>query len=378
MDLSLYLHVPFCLRKCPYCDFVSYPGRGPEETAAYVAGLARELELWARRLNPAPEITTVYVGGGTPSLLPVSLWRQLGAALRCCFRLSPRVEFSVEANPGTLTPELLETLREIGVNRLSLGVQSFDPRFLRLAGRPYHREDILRSAAEARRAGFDNLNLDLIFGFPGQSPDDWRQDLEAALELAPTHLSCYELQLDPQTPWGRAAAEGELVLPEEEERAAMYEYAEERLEKAGFEQYELSNFALPGHACRHNLAYWLRRPYLGVGAAAASFMEERRWINLPALEEYLERVNSGRLPVAEQEELEPEAAMAETMMLGLRLTRGVEAGAFRRRFGREVTEVFGPRLKYLGRLGLIEEGAGYYRLTPRGRLLGNLVFREFV
>ncbi|MGB9886027.1 MAG: radical SAM family heme chaperone HemW [Moorellales bacterium] len=378
MGLALYLHIPFCLRKCPYCDFVSFPGRSEAEMAAYVAALAREAELWGSRLTPAPEVDTAYVGGGTPSLLSPALWRQLGSALRRRFSLSPGLEFTVEANPGTLTPELLTVLREIGVNRLSLGAQSFNPRFLEMAGRPYRPQDIRAAVVQARQAGFSNLNLDLIFGFPGQTLADWQQDLEAALELEPTHLSCYELQLDPATPWGRAEAEGRLVRPEEEERAAMYDYAVDRLSQAGFEHYEISNFALPGYFCRHNLAYWRREPYLGLGVAAASFMGERRWSNLVSVEEYRKRLAAGDLPVAEAEELTPEAAMAETMLLGLRLVKGVEVSRFRKQFGREVEEVFGERLALLERQGLLEKGEGTYRLTARGRLLGNVAFRQFV
>ena len=378
MGLALYLHVPFCLRKCPYCDFVSFPGRNLADMAAYVAALVQEMELWAHRLATGREVDTVYVGGGTPTLLPPPLWRQLGAALRRYFALSPEPEFTVEANPGTLTPATVEVLREMGVNRLSLGVQSFNSRFLEMAGRPYRPPEIRASVARARQSGIANLNLDLIFGFPGQTPADWQQDLEAALELEPTHLSCYELQLDPATPWGRAEAEGRLVRPEEEERAAMYDYAVDRLSQAGFEHYEISNFARPGYFCRHNLAYWRREPYLGLGVAAASFMEERRWSNVASIEEYRRRLAAGYLPVAEAEELTPEAAMAETMLLGLRLVKGVEVGRFRKQFGREVEEVFGERLAFLERQGLLEKGEGTYRLTPRGRLLGNVAFRQFV
>lgn len=378
MTLALYVHIPFCLRKCPYCDFVSFPAVSAERMHSYAAALVRELELWAQRLGPAPELASIYVGGGTPTLWPADLWEELKAALRRHFAFSPDLEFTVEANPGTVDYGLLSALRKLGANRLSLGVQSFDPRFLALAGRPYGPEDIWAAVAAARSAGFANLSLDLIFGFPGQTLADWEKDLEAALALAPTHLSCYELELHPDTPWGRAEAEGRLARPEEEERAAMYEYAVERLARAGFEQYEISNFARPGYACRHNLAYWLRRPYLGVGVAAASFIGERRWTNVKTLDEYLARLSLGRLPVADVEELTPEAAMAETMFLGLRLTRGVDGAAFRRRFGREITEVYGRQIAALAERGLLEERAGTYRLTERGRLLGNLVFREFV
>jgi oxygen-independent coproporphyrinogen-3 oxidase len=345
---------------------------------SYAGALVRELGLWAQRLGPTPELASIYVGGGTPTLWPADLWEELEAALRRHFAFSPDLEFTVEGNPGTVDYGLLSALRKLGANRLSLGVQSFDPRFLALAGRPYGPEDIWAAVAAARSAGFANLSLDLIFGFPGQTLANWEKDLEAALALAPTHLSCYELELHPDTPWGRAEAEGRLARPEEEERAAMYEYAVERLAWAGFEQYEISNFARPGYACRHNLAYWLRRPYLGVGVAAASFIGERRWINVKTLDEYLARLSLGRLPVADVEELTPEAAMAETMFLGLRLTRGVDGATFRRRFGREITEVYGRQIAALAERGLLEERAGTYRLTEKGRLLGNLVFREFI
>lgn len=377
VTLALYVHLPFCRAKCPYCDFVSFSGVEPPVMERYAAALAREAALWAEELGPV-ELTSLYVGGGTPTLWPLSCWEILWLAVRRHFHWPAGLEVTVEANPGTVSAELLAALRQAGVNRLSLGAQSFNDRLLRIAGRQHRARDIVEAVALAKSAGFANLNLDLIYGLPGQSPAAWQEDLAAALALEPTHLSCYELQLDPHTPWGREQAAGKLSLPAEEDLAAMYEYACARLARAGFEHYEISNFARPGYACRHNLAYWQRRPYLGLGVAASSFLGERRWRNTTSLEAYIEAVSAGRLPVAETEELTPAEAMAETLFLGLRLRRGVEAAAFKKAFGKELDAVYGREIADLKAQGLLEERDGALRLTERGLLLGNVVFRAFV
>lgn len=377
MALALYVHVPFCQKKCPYCDFVSFAGVEQPAMERYAAAVALEAALWAERIGPV-ELSSVYVGGGTPTLWPVSCWEILWQAVRRYFRWPTGIEVTVEANPGTVDAGLLRALRESGVNRLSLGAQSFDDRLLLAAGRRHRARDVVRAVALARASGFANINLDLIYGLPGQSLTDWQKDLEAALALEPTHLSCYELQLDPHTPWGREKAAGKLNLPPEEELAAMYEYACARLYEAGFEHYELSNFARPGYACRHNLTYWQRLPYLGLGVAASSFIGERRWSNTSFLAEYIETVSAGRLPVAEVEELTPEDAMGETLFLGLRLRRGVDTAAFEQAFGKKLASVYGQEIASLKAQGLLEERGGTLRLTDRGLLLGNVVFRAFV
>lgn len=383
MRFGLYVHLPFCRRKCPYCDFVSFAGVKRGTMVAYAAALAREVSLWAAELGATAaqargRLRSLYIGGGTPTLWPLSCWQELFSAIRRHFVWPDGLEATVEANPESVDGTLLAALRAAGVNRLSLGVQSFREDLLAAAGRGHRAADVARAVGLARAAGFDNLNLDLIYGLPGQDLAAWRADLAAALALAPTHLSLYELHLEPTTPWGRAKEEGRLALPPEEERAAMYTYACRRLRRAGFVHYEISNFAHPGYACRHNLGYWKRRPYLGLGVAASSFMAKRRWTNTSSLAAYLAATRAGRLPVAESEEIDKKTAMAETMFLGLRLRRGVSLAAFARTFGRSATAVYGEEIAALKRQGLLEERAGYLRLTNRGLLLGNVAFRAFV
>lgn len=378
MPAGIYIHVPFCLQKCNYCDFVSYPyfpGRAEE----YLFALRKEMELVSRRLSPEErEAETVYVGGGTPTCLPA---RELEAVFSSCrqfFTFHPEAEISVEANPGTLDEEKLAVLREAGVNRLSIGVQACQDRLLLLLGRAHGYKEAKDAVRLAREAGLANLNLDLIFGLPGQTPGDWEECLHEILRLAPEHVSAYGLQLEEGTPLWRDVREGRVAPCSEEAELAMYRRAIELLTARGFEHYEISNFSLPGRQCRHNLRYWRNQPYLGFGPAAHSFWENCRWGNERSLSRYCGRLRAGELPVAEKEELDRETLMKETVFLGLRLTKGVDLAGFARRFGRNLEEVFSGPLKKLVRLGLVECEDGFLRLTAKGLPVANVVFAEFV
>jgi oxygen-independent coproporphyrinogen-3 oxidase len=398
MPLSLYLHIPFCSVRCSYCDFNTYAGL-ESLIEPYTRALAEEV----RRVGEArPEgldgrVHTVFFGGGTPSLVPPD---QLGVvldAIRASFNLLPDAEITMEANPGTVDPNSLSKFRGIGINRLSFGVQSAQPAELRLLDRLHTFEQVEQAVAWARSAGFDNLNLDLIFGLPGQTLDAWRDSLDQTLALAPDHLSLYALSLEFGTPMQAWVRRGLLVEPDPDAAADMYEWASEALGRAGFGQYEISNWARlePGEhpgdapsrrACRHNLQYWRNQPYLGLGAGSHGFAAGSRYSVVRSPRGYIERM-AGRQPAPypfssaldESRPIGIETEMEETMMMGMRLTgEGVPELGFRRRFGMGIADRYPEELRELSDLGLIERTAGRIRLTPSGRLLANRVFAAFV
>ena len=376
--MELYIHIPFCRRKCRYCDFASYAGR-EGHIPAYVDQVIAEAARRAAELGPQP-IETVYIGGGTPSLLPPA---ELERLLQGVFRFFPPengAEFTSEANPGTLTPAWLETAAALGLNRLSLGMQAAQPELLALLGRIHTPEQVALSVRLVREAGIENLSLDLMFGLPGQTLPQWRETLRAALSLGPRHLSCYGLIPEEGTPLKADLDAGRLSLPEEETERAMYDEALTLLASEGFAQYEISNFARPGFACRHNLGYWRRVPYLGLGASAASFLllagRETRQTNPPGLAAYAETAARGE--PRETELIRPEDARFETMMLGLRLNEGVSEAAFLRRHGVPLDSVYGEKLRDQAARGLVEKAGDAWRLTRRGMDIQNSVLVELM
>ncbi len=352
------------------------------------------MQTWRARLGADWHPTTVYFGGGTPSLLPaeaVARLLQLAAP-------HPDAEITLEANPGTLTPPYLEALRAAGVNRLSLGVQARHAATLHLLGRIHTWEEAEASVAMARAADFTNLSLDAMFGLPGQTLAEWDETLAALLALAPEHLSLYALTLEEGTPLAARVAAGDLPAPDAELSAAMYELAQTRLAAAGFWHYEISNWARGHHqpptlwpypptgrteaigpwVARHNLTYWRNAPWLGLGAGAHSWYAGRRWANLAHPRDYIEAVRAGANPRAEEESISPALEMGETMMLGLRLAEGVSATRFAARFGRALTDVYADELAPLLRHGLLEWQDDHLRLTARALLVGNQVFAAFL
>jgi len=381
LSRGLYVHIPFCIRKCYYCDFNSFRLRGPERDH-FLDLLEQEADRWAARLEAAggvPVLDTLYVGGGTPTTLEAGQLARLFGALRQRFPLAPQAEITVEANPGTLTLEKLAALREAGVNRLSLGAQVFDDGLLRRLEREHDAAAIETSVALAREAGIPSLNLDLIFALPGQDLRGWRATLQRALALEPDHLSCYSLIIEEGTPFYRWHQMGRLPRPDEEEELAMYQAAIEAAEGAGLAQYEISNFARPGHQSRHNLIYWRNQPYLGLGPGAHSWWEGVRRANLGPLPAYEAALQAGRLPLEREEPISRALEMDETMFLGLRLTReGVDRAAFRARFGTEPEAVYGLAIDRLVRLGLLEADAHRIRLTRQGVPVANQVFLAFL
>jgi oxygen-independent coproporphyrinogen-3 oxidase len=372
--LGLYIHIPFCRSRCRYCDFNTYAGlEGLFET--YLEALIREIAL----AGPA-RARTIYLGGGTPTVLPLSHLVQILDAVHTAFAVDQDAEISIEANPGTVDAGALTTLRGRGVNRLSLGVQSFLDDELRLLGRIHSAEQGAEVVAAARQSGFENVGLDLIYGLPGQTIAAWQRSLERALALEPEHLSLYALSVEAGTPLARAIDRGHLPVPEPDLAAEMYEMAAEASARAGYLHYEISNWArTPEHRCRHSLLYWRNEPYLGLGAGAHSWQAGRRWVNATAPAEYAVQVMEGGTALAEEESIPPGLEMDETMIMGLRLVEeGVPWPRFRQRFGLDPRQRYGPQISELVDLGLLEIDGCRLRLSPQGHLLGNQVFARFL
>jgi oxygen-independent coproporphyrinogen III oxidase len=382
--IGLYVHVPFCVRKCAYCDFASYAGR-EADIPRYVDAVVREITRRGAETGH-PRADTIFLGGGTPSLLREFQVTRILDALVAAFPVEEGAEITCECNPGTLSHHLLplsqraredltpfaQALRTAGVNRLSMGAQATQARLLRLIGRIHDWEQVIASVDIARKAGFDNINLDLMFGLPTQTVADLRETLAAALALSPTHISCYGLIVEEGTPLARDIAVGKLALPDEEIEREMYELARQTLAGHGFEQYEISNFARPDYACRHNLGCWTRVPYLGFGAAAHSFFDECRTMNPSKLDAYL----AGEEP--QTEPISKEEARFESMMLGLRLTRGVKDEDFARMHGMSIRQAFGEKLTKPISGGLLEWHDGALRLTRLGMDLQNSVLVDLM
>jgi oxygen-independent coproporphyrinogen-3 oxidase len=392
-SVSLYVHIPFCRSKCAYCDFNSYAGL-ESLIEPYVGALIAEMGLW-QEPSQDMSVATVFFGGGTPSLLPLPAVERIVAALRQRFRLAADAEFSCEANPGTVDRPYFQGLHSLGVNRLSLGVQSFHDDELATLGRIHTAAQAREAYHTARQAGFDNVNLDLIYGLPRQPMTAWQHTVREAIALRSDHLSLYALSLEEGTPLADAVAHGRLPPPDADLAADMYLWAEDALAAAGYQHYEISNWALPGRQCRHNLAYWLNESYLGLGAGAHSCFDGFRFANVKEPHRYIALVEEsakgdGRLAeslapflaglghIASVERTTAARTMTETVVLGLRLVEGLPLEEFRRRFGQELMSAYGPQVEELEALGLLERGDGCLRLTTRGRLLGNEAFVRFL
>lgn len=374
---SLYLHIPFCHTRCHYCDFNTYAGMLPLREP-YVKALLKEIALAGTMAQHADgtlrRSRTIFFGGGTPSLLTVAQITRLLNACFASFAVDKDAEITMEANPGTLDKEQLRGIRAAGINRLSMGAQSFDAELLQTLGRIHTPEEITQAVTFARAAGFTSINIDFMFGLPGQTMQHWRETLDRALELRPEHLSLYSLIIEEGTPFHTWAHEGRITPGDEDLCADMYEYADERLRTAGYENYEISNWALPGHHSRHNLTYWQNLPYIGMGAGAYSTFGGRRFSNIREPLDYIKAVNAQRLPEAETEPVEREQEMSETAFLALRTAMGLHLPTFAQRFSQPFSQFVGERLRPVEEAGLLEHEDEWLRLSKRGRLLGNEVF----
>ena len=376
--LSIYIHIPFCARKCLYCDFASGPGDA-NQIAYYMRVLQKEIRSFSA-ISTLYQVQTVFFGGGTPSFIAPHYIEQLLQLLRSQFDLAEDVEISLEANPGTLDEEKLNAYRRAGVNRLSLGLQSVHEEELQRLGRIHSFSDFFYSYRIARRAGFRNINVDLMSGLPGQSLASWQESLAKVADLDPEHISAYSLIVEEGTPFYEQYGEGlgRLALPGEELDREMYHFTKEFLSSQGYQRYEISNYARPGYECRHNMTYWTLGDYLGFGQAAASCLEGRRFSNPEGAEEYWQAARTSyqrfrQTPISSERE-----QMEEYMFLGLRTARGVSRAEFKRRFRKDFPPQYDETLLDLYRHGLAEQREGRTLLTDRGIDVSNVILARFL
>lgn len=387
-ELELYIHIPFCVKKCDYCDFLSTTA-SEEIHLAYTGQLLKEITACAGAYQ-GDTVTTLFIGGGTPSILAPYSIQELMDRLRCCFSVAADAEVTIEANPGTLNEEKLHAYQKAGVNRLSIGLQSADERELQLLGRIHTFGQFLENYHLARTIGFKNINVDIISAIPGQKLDTYKNTLMQVLELRPEHISAYSLMIEEGTPFFARYREAERLrekgkpqnlLPSEEAERQMYECTKQLLADRGYERYEISNYALPGYACRHNTGYWTRKNYLGLGLGAASMVGQVRFSNTANLQTYL-ACDFAKIPVMERyrerRELSVQEQMEEFMFLGLRLMRGVSAAEFFQQFSIEMEDVYGEILSRQAKQCLIEKTAEGYRLTDYGIDVSNYVMAQYL
>ena len=368
--LGIYVHIPFCLQKCNYCDFCSFPRAGRERIAKYVDTLIAQIESWSGRCAEY-EVDTVYFGGGTPTMLTLTQWERLIDTLRRCFRIRPDAEVTAETNPAAVDLSYLRALRKLGINRLSMGVQSADAAELRALGRAHDFAQAQQTFADARAAGFDNISIDLMLGIPHQTRESLARTLKEFTALSPEHISAYMLKIEEGTPFGRMR--DTLPLPDEDLTCELYTDTVTTLAAAGYARYEISNFARPDRHSRHNLRYWQGRPYLGLGLAAHSDFEGRRFAAGRDFDAYLR----GEW-IEESDEIDAEERRAEFIMLRLRLEEGISTAEYLARFGRDFHAEFDGILAPYRRAGLLREEGGRVALTTEGMLLSNTVLASLL
>lgn len=385
--IALYVHIPFCLSKCNYCDFNTYEGI-EALMPSFVEALVTEIELWGRRLG-RPDVSSIFFGGGTPSYLPTDSVTRILDRIESATMIGPDAEITLEANPDDVHLEKVVGWRHAGFNRISIGVQSFNSDLLTALSRRHTNDDAESAVHTAREGGFSNVSIDLMFGLPNQSLETWKQTLGRAIALGTEHLSLYGLQIETGTPLHRDVELGAVPTPDDDLAADMFENAMDALDAAGYEHYEISNWALPGYRSKHNLAYWLNRPYLGVGPGAHSSLMGKRFSNMKSPRGYIRTMSDpidsgsasidvGELAIDFVETTSPSMAISETMMLGLRLSEGVSKSDFQARFETPMETIYGPEIDDLNAAGMIEERDGAICLTRRGKLLGNEVFERFI
>ena len=375
--LGLYIHIPYCIHKCGYCDFNSHPIK-QDEMNHYIDALVAEMKHYAKTYSNTNIIKTIFLGGGTPTTLTVY---QLERILKECvseFTVASDAEITIEANPATIDIEQLKSIRQTGYNRISIGVQSFDKAELKLLDRAHGPEEIHSTVDRARKAGFDNLSLDLMFAVPNQSLSSWASNLNKALEKNPEHLSTYNLTIEQGTAFSKLQSNGKLIMPDDDHQLELYKRTIERLTKKGFHHYEISNFARRGKECKHNITYWENKNTLGLGAGASSYMNGTRFknINLPA--HYIRQVKDKKIAVEHSETLEPRQAMGETIMLGLRLLQGISIHQFEKRFQISFINLFRNIISSLKEKELVIIEKDYLRLSQKGLFWADSVISEFI
>jgi oxygen-independent coproporphyrinogen-3 oxidase len=374
--ISLYIHIPFCKKKCNYCDFVSYQNQ-ESLIDAYVESLLHEIEMVSEQIKKY-KIKTIFIGGGTPSYLSAENISKIVNKCREILNLEELDEFSIEVNPGTIDENKLTIYRRLGISRLSIGLQACQNKLLKTIGRIHTYQEFLESYQLARKAGFDNINIDLIFGLPGQTLVQWRETLEEVVGLRPEHLSCYSLKVEENTPFAKMLEQKQIILLDEDVEREMYHEAIAFLKKNGYVHYEISNFSLPGKECKHNLVYWKQERYLGLGAGAHSYINEQRFSNKTNLKEYMDSVNSDALPRENFIEMNKNELISEYVILGLRLIGGVSRKEFRKKFGIEIDEIFEKQIAKMSKLRLLDSNDKRVKLTTKGLDIANQVMIEFL
>lgn len=391
-ELELYIHIPFCVKKCDYCDFLSFPADNRTQRR-YVDAVQKEI-IYYGALYPDRKITTIFIGGGTPSWLDEEEIVRILHTVREAFAVEHDAEITIECNPGTATAHKLVRYREAGINRISIGLQSAHNEELALLGRIHTWEQFLKTYDLARKAGFSNINVDLMSALPGQTLETFSDTLKKVLALKPEHLSAYSLMIEEGTPFyeryredekHREAGEPTELLPDEEQEYAVTKLTQRVLMEAGYHWYEVSNFAKPGYECRHNIGYWKRADYLGIGIGAASLIDNVRYANVRDLEEYCkeceslwEELNIRKTLCSSTEPVTREEQMEEFMFLGLRMTEGVSRAEFEQYFGITIEAVYGDVLRQLQKEGLLMKQEGRICLTERGMDVNNYVVEQFM
>ena len=369
--MEIYIHIPFCIRKCDYCDFLSGPS-GPKEQADYVQALLREIQ--AVEEGEGRSVSSIFIGGGTPSVLDERLLGDILREIRNRFKMKEDAEITIEVNPGTANIGKLQAYREMGINRLSIGLQSPEDRELKILGRIHNYGQFLETYQEARTVGFDNINIDLMSAIPDQTYEGWVKNLRTVAELEPEHISAYSLIVEEGTPF----AARKLNLPDEDTEYNMYEATAQILKKYGFEQYEISNYARKGRECRHNVGYWTRQDYLGFGLGASSLYGKERLANTTDMKKYLENSKNPEKIREKEPSLTREDEMAEFMFLGLRMTKGISKADFQRCFGCTIESVYGEVLEKYESMELLLEKDGRIFLSREGIHVSNSIMAEFL
>lgn len=370
-SLELYFHIPFCIKKCEYCDFLSGPATRTRQED-YIYALLREMKTISEKEKRS--VDTIFIGGGTPSVPDCDVMEKFLKGMREDFNVSPDAEITIEANPGTLTPEKLQLYRKYGINRISIGLQSPKDKELKILGRIHNYSQFLESYHMAREAGFSNINIDLMFAIPGQTCKGWLENLRTVAELGPEHISAYSLIIEEGTPFYKK----ELDLPDEDSEYIMYEDTGKILGEYGYHQYEISNYAKKGRRCRHNEGYWTRMDYLGLGLGAASLLGNRRFSNTDSMEEYLKNSDSPEKIRKNQENLSTYDEMAEFMFLGLRMTEGISVKRFQECFGVPIEKIYGKVIDGYKKQGLLIEKNGRIFLSRPGIHVSNTIMADFL
>ena len=371
---SVYIHIPFCATKCYYCAFNTYTFH-KEEAKAYLTALRTEMELYTSEIDP---LQTIFIGGGTPSILSADALKQLFSDIHRHFQVTSDAEITVECNPGTVDSEKLNVMRGNGVNRLSFGLQAMQDETLKQLGRIHSVDEFLQSYQLARENGFDNINIDLIFALPDQTMTAWQHTLNQVISLEPNHISAYNLVMEEETPFYEWWQAGDLPLPTEDTEADMFQYTIDTLTAHGYAHYEICNFAKPNHFAKHNLVYWNNQPCIGLGAGACGYVNGVRYTNIRGIAPYINKLSQHQKPIADTERMTGHAEKAETLMLALRKSEGISLEAYQNRFGEDIEIAFGDILKKWMDLRLMERTDTHLRFSSRGLLLANEVFVELM